>query len=283
MARELNTTPTSVWNWVRAEEKRTGQKIVLREHHSTLEQKREAIRLAVEGRSFKDVARELDISPLSVSHWVRAAEKRTGQKIAPRQQSFTLEKKREAILLAAEGRRFSDVARELDISLSSVSNWVRAEEQRTGQKIAPRKQSFTLEKKREAILLAVEGRSFTDVARELDISLSSVSNWVRVEEQRTGQKIAPRKQRFTLGQKREIVCLIEEGKSFSDVARELNTAPTGVCNWVRAEEQRTGQKIAPRQQSFTLEQKRKVVRLIREGRSIAEVKRESNASPGEYS
>ena len=141
---------------------------------------------------------------------------------------------------------------------ASIRNWVRDEEQRTGQKIAPRQQSFTLEQKRKAILLVGEGRRFSDVARELNTTPMNVCNWVRAEEKRTGQKIALRLQRFTLEQKREAVRLVGEGRSVADVARELSTTPMSVYNWVRAEEQRIGQKISPRQQSFTLEQKREM-------------------------
>ena len=279
MIRESNTTPMNVPNWVRAEEKRTGQKISPRQQSFTLEQKREAIRLVGEGRSFADAARESNTTRESVRNWVRAEERRTGQKISPRRQSFTLEQKREAIRLVGEGRNFRDVAKELNISPSSVSDWVRDEEQRTGQQISPRKQGFTLEQKREAIRIVGEGRSFADAARESSTIPMNVRNWVRDEEQRTGQQIAPRQQKLTLEQKREAVRLVGEGRSFTGVARELNIGSASVCKWVRAEEQRTGRQIAPRQHRFSLEQKREVIRSVEEGRSVADAARESNTSP----
>ena len=274
MTRESNTTPMNVHNWVRAEEKRTGQKIAPRRQSFTLEQKKEAIRLVREGRSFADAARESNATPMNVRNWVRAEEKRTGQKIAPRQQSFTLEQKKEAIRLVGEGRSFADAARESNTNRENVRNWVRAEEQRTGLKIAPRQQNVTLEQKREAIRLVREGRIFADVARELNISSTSVSDWVRAEEQRAGQIIPRRKHRFTLEQKREAIRLVGEGRGFADVARELSTTSMSVFNWVRVEEQRTGQEISPRKHRFTLEQKREAIRLVREGRSFADAARE---------
>ena len=293
VAREINTSPGNIRNWIRAEEQRTGQQIAPLRQNFIPEKKAEAIRLVREGNNFAEVAREINTSPVNVRNWLRAEEQRTGQQIVPLQrrqqrQDFTPEQKAEAIRLVREGKNFVEVAREINTSRENVRNWIRAEEQRTGQKIVPlrQRQDFTPEQKAEAIRLVREGKNVSEVAREINTSLENVRSWIRAEEQRTGQQIVPlqQQQHFTPEQKAEAIRLVREGKNFSDVAREINTSPENVRNWIRAEEQRTGQQIVPLQrrqqrQDFTSEQKAEAIRLVKEGKNVSDVAREINTSP----
>ena len=72
-ARRLNTSYPSVERWVRAEEQRTGQQIVLvpPQQRFTPEQKAEAVRLAGETQNFSEAARRLNTSYQSVERWVQ--------------------------------------------------------------------------------------------------------------------------------------------------------------------------------------------------------------------
>ena len=181
----------------------------------TPEQKAEAVRSVREGQSVAEVARELNTSQQNVRNWVRDEEQRTGQQIVPPQQHFTPEQKAEAVQLARETQNFSEVARKLNTSSKNVHNWVRAEEQRTGQQIVPQRQQqhFTPEQKAEAVRLVREGQTVAEVAREFNASRQNVHNWVRAEEQRTGQQIVlQRQQHFTPEEKAEAV-LISQRRS----------------------------------------------------------------------
>ena len=125
VARKLNTSRENVRKWVRAEEKRTGQQIVLQQHHFTPEQK-EAVRLFRETQNYAEVARRLNTSEQDVRRWVRDEEERTGQQIVPQQlrQGFTPEQKAEAVRLFRETHSFSEVGRKLNIDGQNVRNWV---------------------------------------------------------------------------------------------------------------------------------------------------------------
>ena len=282
IASALNTNPENVRYWIRAEEKRTGQQIApRRQQRFILKQRSEAIRLAKEGQSFAEIASALNTNPENVRYWIRAEEKRTGEQIVPRrQQRFTPEQKLEAIELVRKGQTFAKVAKALNISQKNIYKWVRAEEERTGEQIAPRRHA-TPEQKLEAIELIREGQTFAEVARTMNTSQGSIHKWVRAEEERTGERIVAPRRHATSWQKLKAIELVREGQSFAKVARALNTNPENVRRWIRAEEERTGQQIAPRQhhQHPNPEQRAEAIRLVREGHSFAQAARAINTSP----
>ena len=223
---------------------------------ATIKKKAEAIRLVREGQNVVEVARRLNTSPEKVSDWVQAAE---------------------AVRLARETQNYAEVARRLNTSLETVYKWIRSEEQKTGWKII--RQRFTPEQKAEAIQLAGETQDFAEVARRFNTTPDNVRKWVRDDDQRTTNiQLYRQRQYFTPKQKAEAVQLARETQNYAEVARKLNTSSKNVHNWVRAEEQRTGQQIVPQQQRFTPEQKAEAVRSVREGQSVAEVARELNTS-----
>ena len=143
---------------------------------------------------------------------------------------FTPKQKAEAVQMVRDGQTFASVGMKVNTSPRNVNSWVRAEEERTGEQIAPKQsqQQFTPEQKEEAVQMVRDGQIPSDVAREMNISRQNIHNWVQAKKQRTREQVVLQKEHFTPKEKAEAIQILKE--EIEDITMNLPNFIPDVLN-----------------------------------------------------
>lgn len=235
--------------------------------NGSMEKRSQAMKMVKEGEDFRDVVETLDISPEDLFHWVHIEEMRTGLKLTyflRDKADFTLAETREAVQMVKNGRRPAQVALDINTLPEYVHEWVRVEEARTGEQILSR-QSSNQRRARQQQVASQQQQISTpeqteDVASQRRQSFTSerIRQWAVPQQNR----------RFSPEEKAEAVRrVVEENKSFAQVAREMGTSSQSVRNWFHSGKfQRIRQVDFPeqRQQRFTPEQNAQAIQGLKE-------------------
>ena len=233
-------------------------------------------------------SRELNIGYQTLRRLVIAYEEEHRVKIRNGQtpRVYTDHQKSNAILKVVElGGNVSGAAKELDIPINTLRQWVTSYEEKKDVQIRNSLLSFSKEDKALAVSKVKEnGGNVRSVARELNVESTVLRNWVIAHEEATGERVrnVQIQNSYTDEEKEDAVKLvIELGNNISRASRESGINYATLRNWVIAYEKQNGVKIrnTPTHPVYTDEYKANAVkRVIELGGNMLAVAKELSVS-----
>jgi transposase-like protein len=223
-----------------------------------------AIALVREGDSYSSAAKAIGVNPDTVARWCRDAGVRSTNKPKKRVPDPVHQR---AIALVRAGASYSSAAKDVGVSINTVSRWCKA----AGVSSKARREGARIpaEIRNRAIALVREGASYAKAAKEVGVSAPSVSGWCKEAKVASPGRARPEESRDLA------VALVRKGFSYGEAAKKVGvTAGTAFvwCKDAGVFSTRPGQRPAPKAA------RRRAISIVRKGGTLDEAAKEAGVS-----
>ena len=227
VGKELGVSSNSVSFWVSQYKKKNN--IPIKTPYPQ-ELKNNAIQKVIKGENAKQVAKDLDISVVTLRGWVARYVKENN---IQRSKPYSDTPKKRAIEMFKDNMTVKQIAEELNTSENTVSSRI-VQYKRENNIPIKTQRAYSKEVRDEAIKMAIEDKiKITQIAKKLDISKNTVYSWVYHHKKRQGLEI--RKKEYYPPELRDeaIEMVIKDKMDIAQVAQNLEVHKSDVFRWLR--------------------------------------------------
>ena len=293
IVKELNISKVTVSKYIKKlkEEGEIPEDLNNKPKSSKTQKRKEIIKEKyLEGELVTKIAKELNMNQPTVSRYIKKLkeEGEIPKDFNNRQRSSKIQKRKEIIKEKyLEGKAITEIAEELNISQATVSKDIKKlkEEGEIPKNLNNKPKSSKIQKRREIIKEKyLEGKSVTEIVKELNISKVTVSKYIKkLKEEGEIPEDLNNKPKSSKTQKRKEIIKEKylEGELVTKIAKELNMNQPTVSRYIKKlkEEGEIPKDFNKQARSRKIQERNEIIKeKYLEGKSTTKIAKELNIS-----